>query len=638
MISPTPSSAFTPYSATHKSPMPSLISLPIWLPPEIKEPIEDLLDAQAWLNFFKVVTIATRDGKPIDSPVLKWHLLQKNVPTEYQYDVAKSDERLQAFALDQLKTLWKLGQLDKIVERPAIFKLLWLLSSPKLFRFLQQRIEEDVELENKLLNWVERSKMEEVQPVARNALSLLVKANVDMSGQDFKDIRVPGADLSGGQFDATGFDGADLRNVDFRRARLRGANLQRANLSGVNFGQLPTIKVSDSRYGYPYYFCSPDGRWITVEVNGEVKLYDIETFQLAHTFSGQTGYYYDDNIAFSPDGKFLALIENWREGNWDEPLVRLWEVESERELHSFHGHRGGSIRSLAFSPNGKFLATGGVDHTVKIWSVEDGKLCYNLTGHTDKVNSVKFSPNSKYLASGSRDGNVKLWEIESGRELHTLQGHDWKVIAVKFSPNGEFLLSYGMDYRLKLWKVEGGEHLHTFECGSHYYSAHHFIFSPDSQSIASFTPWNDGPAVRLWSVKNGKLLNTLTGHSDLIYSIQFSPDSKFLASCSRDGTVRLWDVQSGRVVRKFNAHIHRTGWVNFSLDSRFLIWGQSGTLNLQRLAQHKARSYWGPSQKTLKVTNALIQDAQGLSLMNKILLKQKGAHGEPAPTTENRRP
>ncbi len=625
MLTSISNSAITPYPAMQKSLMPSLASLPTWLPPEIREIIEDQLDSAAWQNFFKALAIVTRNGEPIDSPVLKLHLLQQKFPIDYQYDVARSDKSLQIFALNQLKILWKSGQLAQIVEKPALFDLLKLVGGSALFRFLQERIEEDAESERKLLSWVERSKTEEVQTIAANALMLLVKADVDMSGHDFKGIRVPGADLSGGQFDHAQFEGADLSHVNFRRARLREANLQQAELVGINFGELPTIQ--GSKFNACCY--SPDGRWLAVcsgdgwEIRGKVQLYHTKTLELVHTFKGPWGNVSD--VIFSPDGKFLA----WASEDWDD-TVTLWRVGSGKEWYTLEGHTGG-VRSMTFSPDSKVLASANVVHTVHLWRVESGEKWYTLRGHTDKVNSVKFSPNGELLASGSRDETVMLWRVKSGEEWHTFEGHTCKVISVDFSPNGEFLASGSDDGTVRLWSVKSREKLHTLEWHSSYGRPRQIVnFSPNGDFLVSLNHRHDG-MLKLWRVKNGEAWKTLEGHNGPVYSANFSPDGKLLASGSKDGTVKLWSLASGEVLHTFKGHGKEVTWVNFSPDGKTLAWRMGSVVKLRRVDALKAGSYWGPSQKKLKVTKMSIQGAQGLSLMDKLLLKQKGANGEPVP-------
>ncbi len=633
MLSPVSNSAITHYPATQKSLSPSLASLPVWLPPEIREIIEKQLEVADWQKFFKASTIVTRNGELINSPALKWHLLQKKVPADYQYDVAISDKGLQAFALNQLKILWHSHQLAQVVEKLAFFDLLKLLGSPALFRFLQERIEEDAELARKLLSWVERSKTEEVQTIAANALMLLAKADVDMSGHDFKGIRVPGADLSGGQFDGARFEGADLSHVNFHRARLRGANLQRANLAGVNFGELPVINIDGKSTKNCFY--SPDGCWLAIEMQDhQISLYRTENSELVCTFAGGSGEY-SDSVVFSPDSKVLAVL-----GWWATP--GLWRVGSKEVWRPLEG-RSGHARSLAFSPDGKTLASGSVDHTVRLWGVDSGKEKHILIGHTDKVNSVRFSPNGELLASGSKDGTVKLWRVESGKAFYTLHQdppdspsyNRSRIISVRFSPNGEFVAAGNRDItKIKLWKVESGENLHTFNAYGYLVN-----FSPNNEFLAIFSGCGGHWKGALFSVESGKLWKTLEGHSSEVRrwkfspdsSMKFSPDSKLLASNGRDGTVKLSSVESGQLLRTFKERDGRKiTWVDFSPEGKVLMWKAGNVVRQQKLDSLKVGAYWGPSQKKLKVANMSIQGALGLGRVNQVLLKQKGANGEPA--------
>ncbi len=658
MLTSISNSAITHYPAMQRSLMPSLASLPTWLPPEIREVIEKQLDVADWQNFFKALATVTRNGEPIDSPALKLHLLQQKVPIDYQCDVARSDKSLQIFALNQLKILWKSGQLDQVVEKPALFDLVRLVGGPVLFRFLQERIEEDAELERKLLNWVERSRTEEVQSIAANALTLLVKAEVDMSEHDFKRIRVPGADLSGGQFDGAKFEGADLRHVNFHRARLRGADLQRADLAGVYFGELPTIDLGSEVIDC---FYSPDGRWLVTESYDEIKLYHMETLELRHTFlryshlegdpdsgwddanaegehlgfnNSSDGYmvdyltFYDESMFFSTDGRVLAFAGR-RDGS-----IKLWRLDGAEEWQILKGHRGG-VKSIAFSPEGKFLATGSTDGRVRLWKLGNSEEWHILEGHTNKVVSVQFSPDDKLLASGGRDGILKLWNVESGRVWRTFVAYhqepppyNHKIAGVKFSPNGEFLVLgywYTHSYTVQLWSVKSGEKLNVFTVeGEHKLES--VDFSPNNEFLAVFNKqYRNGIGV-LWSIKHRKVLKMLKGHTDQVASVKFSSDNRYLASGSQDGTVKLWSTESGEVLRTYG-YYKEVRWVNFSLDSKVLMWRVNGKgnsiLKLQNIDAQREGSYFGPSKKKLKITNVSVEGARGLSLVNKLLLKQK---------------
>ncbi len=582
MLTPISSSAIPSYPIVQKAPTPLLPSLPV----EIREEIEGRLDPSVQHALFKALTTATRNSEPVDSPALKLYLMQQRIALKYHQTLASSDASLRAFALNQLQRLWESGQLDQVVEKkPAFFELLRLVDDPAIFGFLKEKIQEAQGLKKKLVNWVERSKTDEVQLIAANALTLLAKAGVALTGQDFKGIRVPGADLSYGIFDHTQFEGADLSGVNFRGACLREANLQKANLAGVNFGEWPSIEV-DSYYVVDFCY-TPDGRLLAVGTYaGAIKLYHTETLELMQTLEGHNGGV--NSVNFSPAGDVLA-------SGGDDSMVKLWSVESGEMLRTLGGHDD-YVTSVNFSPAGDVLASGSEDSTVKLWSVESGEMLRTLGGHGDYVTSVNFSPAGDVLASGSKDNTVKLWSVESGEMLRILQGHSDGVMSVNFSPTGDILASGSKDNTVKLWSVESGEMLRTLEGHSSYVTS--VNFSPVGDVLASGSM---DDTVKLWGVESGEELRTFQGHSDYVTSVNFSPAGDVLASGSKDDTVKLRQVEP-----------KENDW--------------------------KVGLYWTPSsQNELTLTDMSIQDAQGLSLMNKILLKQKDTRGEPAPVPKGYR-
>ena len=194
-----------------------------------------------------------------------------------------------------------------------------------------------------------------------------------------------------------------------------------------------------------------------------------------------------------------------------------------------------TVYSVAFSPDGKMLASGSSDGTVRLWDVNTGGHLRTLEEHTSLVYSVSFSPDGKTLASGSRDGTVRLWDVNTGGHLRTLEGHTRSVYSVSFSPDGETLAS-GNLYTVLLWDVNTGGHLRTLEehTGRAYVS-----FSPDGETLASGS--ND-ETIRLWDTLTGTHLYTFRGHTDSVNSVAFSPDGKMLASGGE--TIRLWRMPS----------------------------------------------------------------------------------------------
>jgi WD40 repeat protein len=264
------------------------------------------------------------------------------------------------------------------------------------------------------------------------------------------------------------------------------------------------------------------------------------------------------SVAFSPDGKLLATGDAIGE-------IHLWQIADGKQLLTYEGHKSW-VRSVAFSPNGSTLASCSSDYTVKLWNVNTGECVKTLEEHIDQVYSVTFSPDGQILASGSEDQKVKLWDVSTGQCFRTLQNHTDRVRAVAFSADGKTLAS--SDQVVRLWDVATGQCIKTLH--GHIDCVRSVSFSPDDQILVT---GGEDTEVRLWNVSTGQCIKTLQGHTDRIWSVSFSPDGTKLASASDDQIMRLWDTRTGLCLKTLQGHANSVRSVAFSPDGQTLVSG-----------------------------------------------------------------
>ncbi len=247
----------------------------------------------------------------------------------------------------------------------------------------------------------------------------------------------------------------------------------------------------------------------------------------------------------------------------------LWRTVYEvNEFNRLSGHQGG-IFALAFSPDGKLLASGSSDKTAKIWS-PDGRLLQTLTGYQDLVAALAWSPDGQLLVSASEDGMIKLWS-RNARLLQTWQGHQVGIKGIVFSLDGERIVSGSEDNTLKIWTIDG-QHLNTVK--AHRAGIETVTFSPNGEILATAAEDN---LIKLWRANelttvNPRPIITLEGHGSGVEAVAFSPDGERFASASEDNTLKLW-TKDGQLIKTLKGHSVAVNHVAFSPDGKMLISG-----------------------------------------------------------------
>ncbi|HEY3310591.1 MAG TPA: BTAD domain-containing putative transcriptional regulator [Anaerolineales bacterium] len=366
---------------------------------------------------------------------------------------------------------------------------------------------------------------------------------------------------------------------------------------------------------------SPDSKYLLTSAGDKtVRLWDIHTGQELRRFNFAV---FVAGLAFSPDGSRVLT-------GADDGIVRLWALHSNPPLLTIN--HGSGLSALAFSPDGSMILTGGEGGTARLWNAATGEKLLELVGHTDVINfGAAFSPDGKYIVTGSWDKTIRLWDARTGKQLHKITDSPMIVSDVRFSSDGKLLLSasddgvqlwdvktwnkirqlgqlqgvsraafspdaryvltaagYTQDGKVRLWDASTGQLIREYQgtLGPMF----SVDFSPDMKYILGDGGY--GNVVHVWDLQTGKELHQLVGHTGPTYSAVFSPDGKYIATASVDNTARLWDVQTGKELRRFTGHTAAVENVIFSPNGKYLLTGSDdGTAMLWDLDYHTTLQY-----------------------------------------------
>jgi WD40 repeat protein len=351
--------------------------------------------------------------------------------------------------------------------------------------------------------------------------------------------------------------------VDYSRA------VGHAILWDATTGQMLGDKIPGHPAGYLGLAFSPDGREVALASDGLVEIRGLDPPNPVLPLRGHAGVVH--MAVFSPDGRYVA-------SGGSDRTIRLWERATGKEIRALYGHEN-FIHGLAFSPDGQWLISASGDRSLKLWEVASGRPLATFHGHLDHVGCVAFSPDGRCFASGGTDHAVKLWLATPSPQL-TFTGHDGWIFGVAFSPDSQLVASGGSQGstrdHLMMWDATTGVPAVTFVDADAQVTA--VAFRPDGQRLAS--AGRDG-TVRIWDVRTGGLVRTLPRQPDEISAVAYSPAGRYLAAATTNlfnpriydhepGEVKLWDADTGREISTLGGHKAGVFDVAFSPDGRYL--------------------------------------------------------------------
>ena len=269
-----------------------------------------------------------------------------------------------------------------------------------------------------------------------------------------------------------------------------------------------------------------------------------------------------NSVAFSPDGRFVLT------GSEDTTAI-LWDTQTRQELCTYEGHSG-SVNSVAFSPDGRYVLTGSSDKTAILWDTQTGQELCTYEGHSGSVNSVAFSPDGRYVLTGSEDTTAILWDTQTGQKLRPFRGHFNRVNSVTFTSDGRFALTGSDDNTAILWDVRTSRKLRSFQGHSDRVTS--VTFSSDGRFV--LTGSGDKTAI-LWDAQSGRKIRTFQGHKSEVTSVAFSPDGRRVLTGFGDETAILWNAETNQELCTFGGHFGRVNSATFAFDGRYVLTGSS---------------------------------------------------------------
>ncbi len=328
---------------------------------------------------------------------------------------------------------------------------------------------------------------------------------------------------------------------------------------------------------------APNGQAIAIAAGDSVSIHEVEQFSETAVFRGHVGNV--TSLAWSPDGRYLAS------GASNDSVIHVWDVTNSVEAYTLRGHEGW-IRNVIFSPDGKRLASGSTDLSVRIWDTASQHTIYTLTGHTDLIGGLAWSSDGTQLATAARDGSVRLWDTTTGQPIEGFafqtpinandpQKNRYWATGLVWTPDGKSLFVGATNGLVTMLNAQTGQTIRTLSGHTSWITIRGLQLSTDGTVL--YSAGLDG-LICVWDVASGTQKATYNQHQLSIFGISLEPDGNRLVSTSdQEGRLLIWDMASQQIIGTFRVGQGIPTGIRYSNDGKVLAAsGFNGMLRLQQ--------------------------------------------------------
>lgn len=294
-----------------------------------------------------------------------------------------------------------------------------------------------------------------------------------------------------------------------------------------------------------------------------------------------------NSVALSPDGRRIVSVHG-QGRSIEGGTVRIWDATNGKELNTIL-RKDELLWQVAWSPDGRYVATGGHDSNVEVFNAESFQVTQTLKGTAGFIDNLAWSPDSSRIAVGDDKGRLRVWNVENGESVYSELIHTNKIDAVAWSSDGKRIATGGWDNMIRVVDLSTAKELFAVADTSYVDSV---AWSEDGRLLAAGGLSN---LIRIIDTQSGKELFALPGHKNSVRQVAWSPSGTLLVSLAADDTLRVWDVESGKVVQALDNPGYNQNF-QWSLDGKYIASGGRGTIRIWETENWTPRTLKGYSE------------------------------------------